>query len=106
MLEYMIARATSIENVFQHVKFNTQITSVDYDEDRKVFVVVATNLVTSERTENEYEKFVWAGGVYSKPNYPQTMIDMLRDGGYSGLYMHSSELLDFGSSLRGKKSSW
>jgi hypothetical protein len=103
MLEYMIARVTSVENVFQHVKFNTQVNSVDYDAHREKFEVIATDLATGAKTVNEYDKFVWAGGIYSKPNLPHSIIDMLRDGGYSGLSMHSSDLIDFGSSLRGKK---
>jgi hypothetical protein len=103
MLEYMIARVTSVENVFQHVMFNTQVASVDYDDNREKFEVVATDLVTGTKSVNEYDKFVWAGGVYSKPNYPQSIINMLQDGGYLGLSMHSSELFEFGSSMIGKK---
>jgi Pyridine nucleotide-disulphide oxidoreductase len=103
MLEYMIERVTSVENIFQHVKFSTEVKRVDYDKEREMFVVLTTDLITGAQTINEYDKCVWAGGVYSKPYYPHTIKDMLKEGGYSGKSMHSSEIVEFGSLLRGKK---
>ena len=33
LLEYMMARVTSVEDIFQHVQFNTQVTWAFYNED-------------------------------------------------------------------------
>ena len=103
LLEYMLARVTRVDDIFKHVKFNTQVDWVEYDDDSGKFYVELTNLKTGATTEETYDKCVWAGGINSKPNYPQTVVKMLREGDYKGEAFHSSEIIDFDSSMQGKR---
>ena len=103
LLEYIIARVTSVEDIFQYVQFNTQVTSVMYNNETGHFVVKTNNLETGIAYVDEYDKCVWAGGMQAKPQIPAYLQELLRKGGFKGKLMHSSELEDFESSVVGKR---
>jgi len=103
ILKYMIARVTSVEDVFQHVQFNTQVTSVVYNKNSEKFMVRTKDITTNATRVDEYDKCIWAGGPHSKAKYPFYIQDMLLRGGYTGKAMHSSELERFDSVVVGKQ---
>lgn len=98
-----MARVTSVEDIFQHVQFDTQVTWAFYNEDVEKFVVESKNLDTEIETVSEFDKLIWAGGVQSELYYPKATHYRLMSGGFKGLIMHSAEVVDIGSSIEGKR---
>mmetsp|Transcript_3023 Transcript_3023/g.6533 ORF Transcript_3023/g.6533 Transcript_3023/m.6533 type:complete len:790 (-) Transcript_3023:389-2758(-) len=105
LLEYLVARVTrNNPTFFDDVRFNTAVTSVTYDEARSKFVITARDGETGAVDTAEYDKCIWAAGDNGKPSVPQQMDEMLKDGGYRGKTIHSSQVgdIDFESAARGK----
>jgi hypothetical protein len=102
-LEYMLARVTNVEDIFQHVQFSTQVTWASYNEDDEKFVVETKNVDTEKETVAEFDKLIWAGGVLSELNYPKATHSRLMNGGFKGLIKHSAEIVDMDSSIEGKR---
>lgn len=102
VLDYMIARATQHEDIFQHVKFNTTVQSVTYDKDMEKFVVVNVDL-NKEETTDYFDKCVWASGMNGKPNFVNSVKKKLKKGKYEGIVVHSSEMDKIGADVKGKR---
>jgi cation diffusion facilitator CzcD-associated flavoprotein CzcO len=62
----MMARVTSVEDIFQRVQFNTQVTWAFYNETIEKFVVETKNLDTDKDGVMQFDKLVWAGGAQSE----------------------------------------
>ena len=106
LLEYMIARVTrNNPTFFDNVRFNTAVTSVTYDETRSKFIITARDSETGAVDTAEYDKCIWAAGDNGKPSVPTQMEKMLKDEGYRGKSIHSSQVgaIDFEGAIRGKK---
>lgn len=103
LLDYMLARVTRVEDIFQHVHFNTEVVFVEYNDDTEKFVVKTKDLMTGIETVEYFDKCIWAGGKESKPSYPRAMKRMLETNGFKGETMHSSEIVEFGESFKGKR---
>jgi cation diffusion facilitator CzcD-associated flavoprotein CzcO len=103
LLEYMMDRVTSVEDIFQHVQFNTQVTWAFYNEDMPKFVVETKNLDTEKDDVAEFDKLVWAGGVLSELYYPKGTHSRLISGGFKGQIKHSADVVDIDSSIEGKQ---
>jgi hypothetical protein len=103
LLEYMMARVTSVEDIFQRVQFNTQVTWAFYNETIEKFVVETKNLDTEKDGVMQFDKLVWAGGAQSELYYPLATHFRLRNGGYKGTIMHSADVVDIGSLIKGKR---
>uniref|UniRef100_A0A7S3VE40 Uncharacterized protein n=1 Tax=Chaetoceros debilis TaxID=122233 RepID=A0A7S3VE40_9STRA len=102
VLEYMIARATQHEDIFQHVKFNTTVKSVTYDKDMKKFVVVNVD-ANEEETTDYFDKCLWASGINGKPNFVKSVNNKLKEGKYEGTVIHSSQMDKIGADVKGKR---
>ena len=89
VLEYIMARVTKHENIFQDVQFDTSVQFVEYDEIIKQFVVTTTTKsgVTSIQ---HFDKCIWAAGVNGAPNMVPEILDKLSD--YKGQIVHSSAM--------------
>lgn len=99
VLEYLVARVTQHEDIFKHVQFNTAVESVEYNEEKKKFVVVTNFDGTS--TTALFDKCIWAGGVNGKPNMVKSIMDYLKD--FKGDIVHSSEMNRLESMITGKR---
>jgi len=99
VLEYLMARVTQHEDIFQHVQFNTAVESVEYNDVEKKFVVVTNFDGTS--TTALFDKCIWAGGVNGKPNMVKSVMDKLKD--FKGDIVHSSEMNRLESIITGKR---
>jgi hypothetical protein len=99
----MMARVTSVEDIFQHVQFNTQVTWAFYNETIEKFVVETKNLDTEKDGAMEFDTLVWAGGALSELYYPQATHFRLRNGGFKGTIMHSAHVVHIDSSIEGKR---
>ena len=105
LLEYLVARVTrNNPTFFDDVRFDTTVTSVTYDEARSKFVITARDGETGAVDTAEYDKCIWAAGDNGKPSVPKRMDEMLKDGGYRGKTIHSSQVgaIDLESAARGK----
>jgi hypothetical protein len=102
--DYMMARVTSVEDIFQHVEFNTKVTWVEYNDKIAKFIVTTKNKLTGKKNISLYDKCMWAGGVLSKPRYPKSTRRALEVvGDYRGTVVHSENIADFRSSIKGKR---
>jgi len=105
ILEYMLARCTKNNpNIFDNVKFNTSVRSVNFSEDLGKFVVQTADQETESVTESMFDKCIWAAGANGRPKIPQTISKVLMAGGFKGRIMHSSKTgTDFDQCVRGRK---
>ena len=104
ILEYIMKRVTQHEDIFQHVRFNTAVTSVSYDENIEKFIIKTQRGDDEEggMVETQYFDYcIWASGLNGKPKMIPSIMDNLSN--YKGNIVHSSEMskLD-GSSVKGK----
>lgn len=105
MLEYMIGRVTKHCPDFfgKYAKFNTRVTSVKFVEATSKFQIVTKDLLTGKDSTEAYDKCIWAAGMNGHPMIPPQMLDMLREGGFSGRIMHSSDTSNFENDVKGKR---
>uniref|UniRef100_A0A7S2SGE8 Uncharacterized protein n=1 Tax=Eucampia antarctica TaxID=49252 RepID=A0A7S2SGE8_9STRA len=103
ILEYMLARATSIEDIFQYVKFDTTVTSVHFDETRNLFDVTDIKNETGKKTTLSYDKCIWSGGINGTPNVPSKIEKVLLKQCFEGHIFHSSEMSSFCEKVSGKR---
>lgn len=69
VLEYMLARVTQHEDIFQHILFNTTFVSVVYDDEEKEFVVTTRDERCGTRSSND-------GGVLQKHTFDKCIYRM------------------------------
>mmetsp|Transcript_15855 Transcript_15855/g.29926 ORF Transcript_15855/g.29926 Transcript_15855/m.29926 type:complete len:595 (-) Transcript_15855:654-2438(-) len=89
ILEYIMARVSMHEDIFQNVLFNTSVLSVTYDRDFQHFVVTAKNSQGTTTTQF-FDKCIWAGGLNGKPKIPSDLVQKLNN--FSGQIAHSSSM--------------
>jgi thioredoxin reductase len=88
VLEYMMARVTKHEDIFQHVQFNTTVQSVSYDDDIAQFVITTNkNGISNTST---FDKCIWASGLNGKPKMVEEIQNKLSN--FQGQIVHSSEM--------------
>ena len=86
VVEYLMARVTKHENIFEKVRFNTEIKFVEYDDEEKRFVI---RIKSSDGESVEYfDKCVWAGGMNGKPYFVPSIMEKLSD--FKGKIVHSA----------------
>ena len=88
VLEYMMARVTQHEDIFQHVQFNTTVESVSYNDDMEEFIIRTNKNGLS--TTSTFDKCIWASGLNGKPKMIKDVQDKL--SGFHGQVVHSSEM--------------
>jgi len=103
ILEYMLARVTSKEDIFQYVNFNTTVQSVTYDEQMNEFTIMTVDKWTEESTTNRFDKCIWAGGLNGKPNFAPSIIDVFARQNFHGQVVHSADMGALTSSVKGKR---
>ena len=59
ILEYMLARVTSKEDIFQNVKFDTTVSSVNYDKSKRGFEITIVDNHSGEKSTNIFDKCIW-----------------------------------------------
>ena len=89
ILEYMMARVTQHEDIFQDVLLNTNVESVTYDDALEQFVIVSQDKegMTSKKY---FDKCIWARGSEGVPSIPPEVVEKL--GQYKGQVVHSSAM--------------
>jgi len=103
VLEYMLARATSQEDIFQSVNFNTTVQSVTFDEQTNEFIIITVDNWTEESSTHRFDKCIWAGGLNGKPNLAPDIIDVLTKQNFQGQVVHSTDMGALKSSVQGKR---
>ncbi|GFH58346.1 hypothetical protein CTEN210_14822 [Chaetoceros tenuissimus] len=89
ILDYIMARVTKHEDIFQHVKFNTKVNSVRYDEEDEEFDISYVD-ADNETCNERFDKCIWACGLNGKPNMPPEVLKNLE--GFQGDIVHSSQI--------------
>ena len=100
ILEYMMARVTKHEDIFQHVQFNTKVQSVSYDQNIHKFVII-THQPDGTSATSTFDKCIWASGLNGKPKMIEEIQDKLSN--FPGQIVHSSEMDKLGGSVKGKR---
>lgn len=94
VLEYIRARVTQHEDIFQHVNFRTEVESLTYDETMKKFVIQSKNDLGEKRVQH-FDKCVWAAGLNSKPKMIPEVLNKLAD--FKGQIVHAAQMDKLGS---------
>ncbi len=105
LLEYMIARVTQHEDIFEHVQFNTSVESVKYDESIQQFIIQTKSLDENGNVQvstSNYDKCIWASGENGKPKLVRSIMRRLKYW-FNGTIVHSSEMDKIGPSVKGKR---
>lgn len=89
ILEYIMARVSLHEDIFQNVLFNTSVLSVTYDKEFEHFVVTTQNSHGSITT-HFFDKCIWASGLNGKPRIPSDLVRKLEN--FRGQIAHSSSM--------------
>jgi cation diffusion facilitator CzcD-associated flavoprotein CzcO len=103
VLEYLLARVTSKEDIFQHVKFDTTVQSVRFEEALGKFVIVTIDNCTGETSIGHYDKCIWAAGMNGKPYFASNIKNLLLEQNFQGQMVHSTEMGSLTSSVQGKR---
>jgi len=105
LLEYMIARCTRRNpTFFDNVRFNRSVTSVTYDDDQAKFTIKSCDNDSGAVETATYDKCIWAAGDNGKSWFPSELDKMLKEDGFLGLTIHSSEVgaINFDQAVRGR----
>jgi len=94
VLDYILARVTQHEDIFQHVNFKTEVESLTYDEKMKQFVIQTRNDL-GEKTVQHFDKCLWAAGLNSKPKMIPKVLRKIAD--FKGQIVHSAQMDKLGS---------
>jgi cation diffusion facilitator CzcD-associated flavoprotein CzcO len=103
VLEYLLARVTSKEDIFQHVKFNTTVRYVEFKEALSKFAISTIKTGTGEESVGYYDKCIWAGGINGIPHFASNIKNLLLEQNFKGQVVHSSEMGSLASSVQGKR---
>eukprot|EP00588_Corethron_pennatum_P008632 CAMPEP_0194271264 /NCGR_PEP_ID=MMETSP0169-20130528/5098_1 /TAXON_ID=218684 /ORGANISM="Corethron pennatum, Strain L29A3" /LENGTH=659 /DNA_ID=CAMNT_0039013573 /DNA_START=321 /DNA_END=2300 /DNA_ORIENTATION=+ len=93
MLDYLLKRVTRDKDIFEeyNLRFDTDVTWVQYDEEDKNFEVTVVDNLTGVTSTNRFDKVVWAGGVAGKASIPDGVMNILDEGGFKGSVVHSTQ---------------
>ena len=100
ILEYILSRVTIHENIFKRVHFNSEVTSVSYNDEIKKFKVLV-KIPDGTETIHYFDKCVWASGLNGKPNMVPSISKRLSN--FTGVIVHSAQMDNIGISVEGKK---
>jgi len=100
ILEYILSRVTIHENIFKRVHFNSEVTSVSYNDEMKKFKVTV-KIPDGTETVHYFDKCVWASGVNGKPNMVPSIFKRLSN--FTGVIVHSAQMDNIGAPVEGKK---
>jgi len=91
MLDYMMGRVTQhCPDFFEtYMKCNTSVMSVRFIDSKNKFEVATRDLVTDQVVVDDYDKCIWAAGENGHPKLPESVVQMFRDGGFSGRIIQS-----------------
>lgn len=102
VLDYMLKRMTQHEDIFKHVKFNTTVNSVSYDQQEEDFKIQTTD--SSGVTKNQvFDKCIYSAGLNALPRFNDQIKAMLGEQKFKGQVVHSSEMNKLGTSVKGKR---
>jgi len=104
MFEYLTGRVTKhCPDFFErYMKFNTSVESVRFMEERNKFEIVTKDMLTGETIMEGYDKCIWAAGMNGRPMMPESLMRTLREGGFSGRIVHSSDTANFEEDVKEK----
>eukprot|EP00978_Attheya_sp_CCMP212_P034554 scaffold145239_cov45-Attheya_sp.AAC.1 len=94
VLEYIIARVTQHEDIFENVNFNTEVKSVTYDDQMGQFIIRSSDESDIE-TVQYFDKCIWAAGCNGKPKMIPEVLNKLSN--FKGKIVHASEMDKLGS---------
>eukprot|EP00747_Dinoflagellata_sp_TGD_P091883 gnl/TRDRNA2_/TRDRNA2_165220_c0_seq2.p1 gnl/TRDRNA2_/TRDRNA2_165220_c0~~gnl/TRDRNA2_/TRDRNA2_165220_c0_seq2.p1 ORF type:complete len:489 (+),score=51.61 gnl/TRDRNA2_/TRDRNA2_165220_c0_seq2:60-1469(+) len=105
MLEYMIGRVTKhCPDFFEkYMKLNTSVESVRFVEGNSKFEIGTKDILTGEEMTEYYDKCIWAAGMNGRPQMPTSLLNMFREGGFTGRIVHSSDTVSFREDVEGKR---
>lgn len=104
LLEYMLKRVTrNNPTFFDAVKFNTTVNHVSYDDVEQMFEITTIDNASGESTTSKFHKCVWAAGINGCAKIPRQIHDILVDGNFKGIHVHSSKAAGHLSEFRGKR---
>ena len=105
VLEYILARVqkNSPDFLKKYVQFDTEVVHVKYIESKQVFEVSTADVQSGVTTTKLFDKVVWAAGSEGKASMPSELVQKLKEGGYEGRVIHSSDMSKFENDVRGKR---
>ncbi len=107
VLEYMLARVTQHEDIFQnHVLFNTTVVSVVYDDEEKEFVIMTRDEKDGGGgvlQKHRFDKCIYSGGMNGSPKYAEDILSTLQKQNFTGQIVHSAQMNSLESSVKGKR---
>ena len=105
VLEYILARVQKNSTDFfeKYVQFDTEVVNVRYIDSKQVFEVTTADVSTGVVTKKIFDKCVWAAGENGKASMPSELVEKLKEGGYEGRVIHSSDMSQFENDVRGKR---
>ena len=86
----------------QHVLFNTNVSSVEYDNDEEEFVLTATDERGVVNTYT-FDKCIYSGGMNGSPKYARDIKSMLQEQNFTGQAVHSAQMNSLGASVKDKR---
>ena len=105
VLEYILARVQKNSPDFfeKYVQFDTEVVNVRYIDSKQVFEVTTADVSTGVVTKKIFDKCIWAAGANGKASMPSELVEKLKEGGYEGRVIHSSDMSQFENDVRGKR---
>lgn len=105
LLEYILGRVTKDRPDFfdKHLVARTEVVNVNYLDMRQEFEVTTKDVNTGTLNLKHFDKCVWAAGQNSVRSFPQKLIDDVREGGFAGRIIHSSDMANFEDDVKGKR---
>lgn len=105
LLEYILGRVTKDRPDFfdKHLVARTEVVNVNYLDARQEFEVTTKDVNTGTLNLKYFDKCVWAAGQNGVRSFPQKLIDDVREGGFAGRIIHSSDMAHFEDDVKGKR---
>ena len=105
LLEYILGRVTKGRPDFfdKHLVARTEVVNVNYLDERQEFEVTTKDVNTGTLKVLHFDKCVWAAGMNGVRRFPQDLIDDVREGGFAGRIIHSTEMAHFEDDVKGKR---
>ena len=105
LLEYILGRVTKDRPDFfeKHLVAQTEVVNVNYMDARQEFEVETKDVNTGALNLRHFDKCVWAAGENGVRRFPQKLADDVREGGFAGRIVHSSDMAHFEENVKGKR---
>jgi thioredoxin reductase len=112
LLDYVIGRVkrNCPDFMEKYVQFQTVVENVVYDDTKQRFDISVKRLdVVPDDSDTpmteikHFDKCIWACGENGRQDIPESLVRLLREGGYQGRIIHSADTARLEEDVKGKK---